>query len=624
MAGKIFINYRRGDDPGHTGRLFDWLQDVFDRDQLFLDVDNIAPGLDFVRELDQRVGQCDVMLAVIGKGWIDARDAGGARRLDDPNDFVRVEIASALKQGKIVIPVLVGDVQMPRPEELPDELKPLARRNAARLTHERFSADVQGLVKALQQTLGQNAPATPIRFQVKERASVSSSSLGTMVFGGGIVGAVVIVGVVAYFVWTRVSTPVAPAPVAGHSQVAAQSAPISTPTVPQPAQVSPAAHATTPDDTKPEQQHSGSATTPSDQKAEKPLPPDLVTDCDRLAGDPLDQQLPAGAGGVILVNKIDVVAALNACAAATQQYPSVARFAYEAGRIASAQKDFDAARQMYEKAIALGSSAALSALGNLYEYGSGVPKDYTKALQLFQKSAAARNPNGMQNLGYAYENGFGVTVDYAQARQWYERAAEVGNPISMLSLGYLYRDGKGVTTDYAQAAQWFEKAAVAGNSYGLMSLGLLYQYSVKNFSQARQWYEKAAAAGDVDAMGNLGGLYATGGPGLEKNPTLARHWDEQCAAAGSAWCMNTLGGIYQNGLGVDQDYATAIQWYLKSALAGNSGAMNNLAFMYAKGFGSPKNLVLARQWFEKAAAAGNPSASHNLEVLDGMQKRSRN
>jgi hypothetical protein len=151
MTGKIFINYRRGDDPQAAGRLFDRLQDIFEPQQLFLDVDNIAPGLDFMRVLDER----DVVLAVIGKGWIDARDAAGTRRLDDPDDFVRIEITSALNQGKRVIPVLIGDTPMPHPEELPEALRPLARRNAVRLTHERFRADTQGLVKALEQALAE-------------------------------------------------------------------------------------------------------------------------------------------------------------------------------------------------------------------------------------------------------------------------------------------------------------------------------------------------------------------------------------------------------------------------------------------------------------------------------------
>ena len=153
MAGKIFINYRRGDDPQAAGRLFDRLENAFGAEQLFMDVDNIEPGLDFVRVLTDQVAQCDVLISVIGQNWLDARDKTGARRLDNPADFVRIEIESALQQDKRVIPVLVGQAQMPSPDELPDAMKPLARRNAVRLTHERFRADTQALITALQRAL---------------------------------------------------------------------------------------------------------------------------------------------------------------------------------------------------------------------------------------------------------------------------------------------------------------------------------------------------------------------------------------------------------------------------------------------------------------------------------------
>lgn len=149
MAGRISINYRRGDDPGHTGCLFDRLREAFEPGQLFMDVDSIAPGLDFVRVLEEQVGKCDVLLAVIGRGWLGAKDAAGARRLDNLEDFVRIEIEAGLKLGKRVIPVLVNDAEMPRLEDLPESLRPFARRNAVRLTHDRFKADTQGLVKAL-------------------------------------------------------------------------------------------------------------------------------------------------------------------------------------------------------------------------------------------------------------------------------------------------------------------------------------------------------------------------------------------------------------------------------------------------------------------------------------------
>jgi thiol-disulfide isomerase/thioredoxin len=153
MTGKIFINYRRGDDPGNTGRLFDQLEDVFPRKQLFMDVDSIPPGRDFARVIEEQVAQCDVLLAVIGKGWLDARDDQGVRRLDKPDDFVRIEIESALKQDKLVIPVLVHEARMPTADELPEAIRHLATRNAVRLTHERFKSDTQGLIRAIQQAL---------------------------------------------------------------------------------------------------------------------------------------------------------------------------------------------------------------------------------------------------------------------------------------------------------------------------------------------------------------------------------------------------------------------------------------------------------------------------------------
>ena len=153
VAGKIFINYRRGDDAGFAQALFAHLTQAFSPEQLFMDIDNIEPGLDFVRVLNEQVAKCDVMISVIGKGWIDARDEAGTRRLDNPDDFVRVEIEFALNQDKRVIPVLVGQAQMPRPEQLPETMKPLARRNAVRLTHERFRSDTQALIAALQRAL---------------------------------------------------------------------------------------------------------------------------------------------------------------------------------------------------------------------------------------------------------------------------------------------------------------------------------------------------------------------------------------------------------------------------------------------------------------------------------------
>jgi formylglycine-generating enzyme required for sulfatase activity len=162
MAGKIFINYRRGDDPGSVQALFALLAQAFAPEQLFMDVEYIEPGLDFRKVLAEKVAECDVLIAVIGKGWIDARDEHDTRRLDNPEDFVRIEIESALRQGKRVIPLLVSQAQIPRADQLPEGMKPLATRNALRLTHERFRSDVQGLITALQRALKSAEEQKPV------------------------------------------------------------------------------------------------------------------------------------------------------------------------------------------------------------------------------------------------------------------------------------------------------------------------------------------------------------------------------------------------------------------------------------------------------------------------------
>jgi hypothetical protein len=151
----IFISYRREDSEGEAGRLFDDLVAVFGEDSVFMDVAAIEVGRDFRKAIDDSVATCGVLLAVVGKNWVDAKNTAGNRRLDDPSDFVRLETASALKRDIPVVPVLVRGATMPRPEELPDDLKELAYRNGVELTHPRWNSDVQLLVNALKPMVGE-------------------------------------------------------------------------------------------------------------------------------------------------------------------------------------------------------------------------------------------------------------------------------------------------------------------------------------------------------------------------------------------------------------------------------------------------------------------------------------
>jgi hypothetical protein len=154
MAGKIFINYRRDDSIGMAGRLHDRLAQTFGRDNLFIDVDNIPVGADFVAHLNSQVAGCNVLLVVIGPNWLNAKDESGRRRLDDPDDFVAIEIAAALTRDIRVIPVLVDAARMPKASELPNSLKPLARRQAAEVRHAHFGQDAEALVARMGEALG--------------------------------------------------------------------------------------------------------------------------------------------------------------------------------------------------------------------------------------------------------------------------------------------------------------------------------------------------------------------------------------------------------------------------------------------------------------------------------------
>ena len=149
MAHTIFISYRRDDTEGEAGRLFDDLTRALGDDAVFMDVSGIDPGTDFRKAIDDNVGGCGVLLAMIGPTWATITGAGGQRRLDDSNDYVRLEIASALRRNIPVIPVLVHDAKMPHHDQLPDNLQDLAYRNSVEITHARWNSDVQLLIKAL-------------------------------------------------------------------------------------------------------------------------------------------------------------------------------------------------------------------------------------------------------------------------------------------------------------------------------------------------------------------------------------------------------------------------------------------------------------------------------------------
>ena len=152
MSG-IFISYRRDDSQAIAGRLFDRLAHRFGKASVFRDIDAIEPGARFAEVIAERIGACDTLIALIGNGWLDAKDGQGRRRLDLPTDFVRMEIAEALAQGKLVIPALIEGTAMPARDALPAEISALADRNALPVSDSRFDFDVGRLVSVIDKAI---------------------------------------------------------------------------------------------------------------------------------------------------------------------------------------------------------------------------------------------------------------------------------------------------------------------------------------------------------------------------------------------------------------------------------------------------------------------------------------
>jgi hypothetical protein len=187
----IFISYRREDSAGWAGRLFDGLAAAFGAEAVFLDVTDIGAGTDFARQLEASLEQSALLLAVIGPNWLTVSHSAGGRRLDDERDFIRLELATALRRGIPLIPVLVGGARMPAPDELPPALQELARRQAVELRHERWTSDLALLTEAIRQTLSQ-ATSPDTRRALRSRRALLLA-----------LGLTVAIGGMAWFGWFR-------------------------------------------------------------------------------------------------------------------------------------------------------------------------------------------------------------------------------------------------------------------------------------------------------------------------------------------------------------------------------------------------------------------------------------
>jgi TIR domain len=157
----VFISYRRDESAGYAGWIADSFEEYFGEDKVIRDIDVLESGLDFSEAIERALESSEVLVAVIGKHWLTATDAAGQRRLENPDDYVRVEIATALKRNMRVIPLLVQEAGMPSADELPDDLAPLTRRSAFELHDSSWREEIQRLITSLDRVLGQDRVLPP-------------------------------------------------------------------------------------------------------------------------------------------------------------------------------------------------------------------------------------------------------------------------------------------------------------------------------------------------------------------------------------------------------------------------------------------------------------------------------
>lgn len=159
---RIFISYRRDDSTATVGRIHDRLVKAFGKDNVFMDVDIIPPGSDFAEVLEEELEKCDVLLIIIGQKWVTIADANGHKRLENPEDFVRIEVERGLaRHDLLVIPVLVDEALVPNPADLPESLGKIASLQVIQIRHNPdFHRDVDRLIKFLKRTTLQRIQVT--------------------------------------------------------------------------------------------------------------------------------------------------------------------------------------------------------------------------------------------------------------------------------------------------------------------------------------------------------------------------------------------------------------------------------------------------------------------------------
>ena len=474
MTGGVFISYRRDDSAASAGRVYDRLARRLGAENVFFDVDNIPPGVDFVDVLSERVGKCDALVAVIGRDWTSAAGKDNRRRLDDPNDFVRIEIEAALTRGVRVIPVLVEGAAMPGADELPESLKKLARRQGIEISHNRFESDVERLTRALamledeirlrdageagREASGEDnraaEAATPIRDRPKTapdaaamgavrqphefpqpRAQMSASP-GRRLWPilASVVTAIVLLTGALLLAESRlrsghVQAVESKTPAAASNLPAAQAA-LASPSkaIVQPEQTLNAAPSQDKADGAFDRKTSGSTTNATRQSVlELPgfgdsSPALNAAAPNQAAGNAVQETAGDPAATACLAPFLTLAERIRACQPAQKADPTNPRIEFALADALASGGSFREALLMLRQLAESGYAPAQTRLGSLYQDGQGVKQDYAQAMAWYLKAADQGDWLAQSNISQLYMNGWGVKQDFAKATEWLQKA----------------------------------------------------------------------------------------------------------------------------------------------------------------------------------------------------------
>jgi tetratricopeptide (TPR) repeat protein len=337
MAGKVFINYRRDDDPSAAARVRDALAARFGKASLFMDIDSLSAGQRFEEELAKALTACDVLVAIIGPRWMDLLRSKS--QMSGPRDFVRDEIALALKRKIVVVPVRVGREDnlppLPRAKDLPSDIRDLVYYQKHDVVHENFARDITGLAEAIARVRRSRRPKRAFPWVWTSAAASVVLSLSVLV----------------YLLHT---TPVIWAPSA-------------------------------------QAQTTGSIVAQPNRPASTSSPP--ITDCDRLAAA-IPSLDPSAVAQAVALNNIDHKRAVVACQEAITKYPGVARFHFQLGRAHTAGGELELAAAAYTTALEIDPKypAAYNGRGFAYSKKQDYDRaiiDFTRAIEIDPKYAAS-------------------------------------------------------------------------------------------------------------------------------------------------------------------------------------------------------------------------------------------